>query len=116
MESRSAAPVQFRDTPRFMCPTHPTLRSRIESFLAPSYSVCMKCGRPWNHVEPHSTPYRDGSGCFPLCEACWAGLIPVERMPYYDALVDEWIRQTPSETAEYEKSRRLIFLAVMRGE
>lgn len=76
----------------------------------------MRCGRPWNRVEWHTTPYGDGGGCFPLCEGCWASLVPVERVPYYDGLVDEWIRQSPDDAAEYDRKRRLIFMAVLRGE
>jgi hypothetical protein len=70
-------------------------------------------------VEPHSTPYKDehspGSGCFPLCEGCWAVLTPSQRMPYYHALVNEWVRQLPDHRDEYEANRELIRKAVMSG-
>ena len=101
---------------RFWNPSHPTLRGRIERLFAPGYGFCMRCGRPWNRAKGHSTPYgENGSGCFPLCEPCWSELLPAQRLPYYEGLVDEWIRQVPSETDEYERKRRLIEEAVMSG-
>lgn len=100
---------------RFWNPSHPTLRGRIERLAAPGYGFCMRCGRPWNRVEGHMTRYENGSSCLPLCESCWSSLLPAERLPYYEALVDEWIRQTPSEAEEYEQKRRLIEDAVMQG-
>lgn len=98
-----------------VAPMYDSLRARLERFLAPSYGYCYRCGRPWNRVEGHLTNYKKGSGCFPLCEGCWSKLHPVERLPYYDALINEWIRQLPSEVVEYDRKRNLIRQAVIAG-
>ena len=62
----------------------------VERLVAPQLSTCKRCGRPWNRVEPHSTPYNDGSACFPLCEGCWKELTPESRLPYYSELYRDW--------------------------
>jgi len=96
-------------------PTHPTLRGRLERLIAPGYGYCFRCGRPWNRADEHATPYEEQRACFPLCEWCWSTLTPMERVPYYDALVNNWITQTPNEAVEYERKRTAIFRAVLDG-
>ena len=67
--------------------------------FAPGFSWCYRCKTPWRFVTPHSTEYivatmeHAGHGCFPLCEKCWAALVPAERLPYYRLLVREWTMQ-----------------------
>lgn len=70
-----------------------TLRAIAERLLHPGYSHCYRCGRPWACVEGHSTPYADGSACFPLCEGCWGALTPQDRLPFYRQLFVDWRRQ-----------------------
>jgi hypothetical protein len=44
-------------------------------------------------VEAYDKP--DGTwitGMFPLCEGCWIGLAPAERLPYYRA---QWLSRGP---------------------
>jgi hypothetical protein len=62
----------------------------IARLLSPQYSACGRCGRPWNVCKGHSTYYKSGSGCYPLCEECWSELTPDERLPYYRALWVDW--------------------------
>ena len=64
--------------------------SFVYRFFAPSYGSCYRCKMPWNVVEGHATPYREGNACFPLCEQCWRELTPEERIPYYSMLFYEW--------------------------
>lgn len=70
------------------------IRATIERLLSPGFGDCLRCGRPWRHgkvgVDPHCTHYDGGSGCFPLCESCWAGLTPDERLPFYLDLIGRW--------------------------
>jgi len=71
---------------------------KIIGYLAvpifPGYSGCKHCHRPWAICKWHTTEYSDdGSGCFPLCQDCWAELNPAERLPYYMALVTSWQRE-----------------------
>lgn len=54
------------------------------------HGTCGRCGRPWCRVDEHTTPYSMTSGCFPLCEPCWAALTPEERLPYYETLIARW--------------------------
>ncbi len=100
-------------------PTHSTWYTRIQRLLYPSLGYCFRCGMPWkDDVAYHDTPfvYEDEQcGCFPLCERCWSGLHPKERLPYYDRLVTEWTRQDPSDAVEYDKQRDVIRKAVMEG-
>lgn len=97
---------------------HDSLLAKVERLLAPSYGYCYRCQRPWNRVEHHDTAYSESSACFPLCVTCWALLTPEERLPYYDELVDEWVRQarTHSEAREYLAQRGLIREAVLNGK
>ena len=97
-----------------------TPRRVVNAIAHPGYGCCYKCERTWDVVSGHTTyvgqiPIRvkfgDGeweekttaSGCFPLCEECWADLkTPEARLPYYRRLVDDWakfdrLRDTPSE-------------------
>lgn len=116
------------------------MRAAIERFLSPGLSSCYRCRRPWKFpkqkriglrtyqqlhrdrfyglvgVESHTTNYKDGRGCFPLCEGCWAALSPEERLPYYRQLVVEWIRQLPEERDQYEQDAPLIYEAVLAGK
>jgi hypothetical protein len=115
------------------------LRARIERFLSPGLGCCYRCKRPWKHpaskrtgprtwqqldhdrfygligVREHSTTYKGGGGCFPLCEGCWAQLTPEQRLPYYQQLVRNWIWQMPEDQELYEAKAKLIYEAVLDG-
>lgn len=83
------------------------LRAFVERLLAPGYSTCGRCRRPWKFVEPHHTTYEVGEGyeraCFPLCEACWQMLGTADaRAPYYAQMFAAWRSEwnAPRETWE----------------
>jgi len=58
------------------------------------YGHCKRCGRTWNIVkEFHDTPYTESSGCFALCQKCWEELTIEERIPFYEEMFDNWIKQ-----------------------
>ena len=64
---------------------------KIQQYIAPNFGTCECCGRPWKFAKEHSTKYTISSGCFPLCEKCWAKLkTPEKRIPYYRALYKRW--------------------------
>lgn len=99
-------------------------RAWLSRVLAPHLSYCYRCRTSfWGPIknEHHTTTYetREGgsSGCYPLCENCWSALTPKERMPFYDALVNEWMRQALStqDAVSYDRERDLIYQAVMAG-
>ena len=82
---------------------------------------CYRCRVTWKWVDGHNTNYSNGSGCFPLCEECWSELTPKDRLPFYDALVNEWIRQDLQYghkvgREKYEQDRKLIHAAVLAGK
>lgn len=79
------------------------------------YGGCYRCGATWDWAKSHETPYESGSACFSLCSRCWTSLTPQSRMPYYDALVNEWTRQLPEYAVEYDRKRDLIRKAVLAG-
>jgi hypothetical protein len=54
------------------------------------YGACARCGDTWDWARHHDTNYARGRGVFALCENCWAGLTPAERLPYYRALLATW--------------------------
>lgn len=129
------------------------LRAHIERVLSPTLGTCFRCRRPWRTyarkrtglhsfmqlkrqrywglvgVDKHETPYKPEhreSGCFPLCEGCWAALTPEARLPFYDELVDMWKRQAyqypgappwdaAAECERYETDRVYIRAAVLSG-
>lgn len=82
-------------------------------------------------VEPHSTPYDDGDvppvldglprmwvagrSCFPLCEGCWAALTPLERLPFYRALWERWLRDALERGDDVGTEWRPIQQAVLAG-
>ena len=64
----------------------------IERLMAPEYSTCGKCKRPWKFVEHHSTSISKTNSCFPLCESCWQELqTPENRLPYYRKMWLKWL-------------------------
>lgn len=86
--------------------------------------TCLRCQWPWAVVRGHTTTYRRGEGCFPLCEDCWVELrTPKNRMPYYMQLVDSWEREARQHAARHPEylndlvgKRQLITEAVLNNE
>jgi len=58
--------------------------------FSPGFGECYRCGRTWNITRWHATRFGTG-GCFPLCEACWRELTPIQRLPYYLRLFAHWV-------------------------
>jgi hypothetical protein len=58
--------------------------------FSPGFGDCHRCGRTWNIAKHHITEFGKG-GCFPLCEACWSELTPIQRLPYYLKLFVGWV-------------------------
>lgn len=86
-----------------------SLRATVERALAPGYSTCLRCGRPWKFVAGHITDYAPGRGCFPLCESCWAELeTPAQRLPYYRSLVGGWGRWTEDNWDRWPDIKRAV--------
>lgn len=84
----------------------------IEQILAPSYSTCGKCKRPWKYIQSHCTNYTKSRGMFPLCENCWTELeTPLRRMPYYRKLWLSWHQWGHKVEAKWEN----IETAVLKG-
>lgn len=122
-----------------------TLRARIERLLSPGLGRCYRCERPWRvtatrrvwgaivptrrqidrdrfwglvGVDPHTTPYGGGQACFPLCEGCWSGLTPKDRLPYYNLLLVDWQRLAWFDDrlcAEVVEKAPRIYAAVWAG-
>ena len=83
--------------------THDSLHAKTERLMSPDKSWCLRCGRPWSRVEPHSTQYTPFSACFPLCEDCWSLLgNPEARIEYYKMLIDSWNAECRYELDEEE--------------
>lgn len=70
---------------------------KVTKRLFPQFSSCGRCGITWNMCESHSTTYKPGNRCFPLCEYCWKDLkTPQARVIYYEALWMTWMSQATS--------------------
>ena len=67
------------------------------------YSGCVLCGDRWNWKKYHLINYSSSRGIFPLCEECWNEVKDNKTAIMYCVrkLVDEWIKQNPSNQAEY---------------
>lgn len=89
----------------------------ITRLLSPGLSWCGRCKTTWRFVTPHITVWRDGSGCFPLCEKCWAHLTIEQRIRYYRRPYDEWgIKHDRWPTAEDLEVWWQIAAAVRAGK
>ena len=95
-----------------------------EAGRAKGFGGCYRCGDTWDYKKPHTTPYDDTGGCFPLCESCWASLTPTERLLFYEQMWQEWIRQfglvTDAETRlivdrEYGPDKHAAIMAAVRA-
>jgi len=77
------------------------------------YGQCLRCNKPWNCVEHHTTNYTEHYGCFPLCERCWLKLgTPESRMPYYEQLWKSWIQSGDQPQEKWDQ----IKTAVLAGK
>lgn len=63
---------------------------KISRLVSPGWGSCYRCYTTWNFVKSHITSINHTSGCFPLCEKCWAELSVYERIPFYKQLYDSW--------------------------
>lgn len=83
------------------------------------FGGCYRCGDSWywkpQHVTTFNTSTSGASGCFPLCEECWAALTPEERLPYYVLLMSRWIDGPEEFRLEYLRKWPLIEKAVLDG-
>lgn len=70
------------------------LEGCIDRHEFPTWGFCYCCGRTYNQVDKHLTPFseREGlsEGGYPLCEWCWSHLTVDERLPYYQQLIEDW--------------------------
>jgi hypothetical protein len=85
--------------------------------LGEGYGGCFACSTPWDCAPHHVTDYDESSGCFPLCEECWSEMTPGQRLPYYEAMVDEWVSLWKEDYGKttWEELRRKIRNAVLAG-
>ena len=64
--------------------------------ISPEQGKCVNCGWSWYWGGYHTTEFKEpglnqwGGGCFPLCEVCWAGMTPDQRLPFYRELFERW--------------------------
>ena len=80
------------------------------------YSTCFRCRTSWDRVASHSTETSDHSCSFPLCELCWRELgTPEARLPFYAALVDEWVTEHGMPLDDAARRRELLDAAVRAG-
>lgn len=104
----------------------------LVNLMGSRMSACLHCDTSWAFVKGHVTEYGrpkyeggGGSGCFPLCEKCWADLgTPAARLPFYRALYELWLLDVgrkpygPERFAALEATRSawpLIEAAVRAG-
>jgi hypothetical protein len=90
---------------------------RMASLLAPGYGHCLRCKTPWRFVKWHDTPYHNGSGCLPLCQKCWSGLTPEQRLPFYHELITCWfVHFAPREDEPtFDETWHYVKTAVLSG-
>lgn len=80
----------------------------ISRTMTPGYGWCYACGTTWAFVQSHSTTYKQGHGCFPLCEKCWAERTPQERLPFYEILLARWEEDRPVPDDERDAIRAAV--------
>lgn len=84
--------------------------------LFPGSGTCGRCDLPFYAVEGHSTDYRGGEGCFPLCEKCWSELTPKERLPFYEQLWKQWKERNVEQDYLAPERWQQIKKAVLAGK
>lgn len=94
-------------------------RRRIRGALNIGFG-CQRCHMSHDLVMFHSTSYSASSGCLPLCEPCWSELTPTQRVPYYRALYEIWIRDQKKWLENHDEDYDLepwgnIVAAVLAG-
>jgi hypothetical protein len=74
-------------------PIPPGYDPRLDESIAYPYDHpnghCSRCGLSWKRVPHHSTWISKTQAVFVLCEACWAELPPVDRLPHYRVWFDQ---------------------------
>jgi len=84
-----------------------------DRLFQPSFGWCERCKMTWGSVAWHDTAYGEAKplevkqegnsdikilsatmqgGMFALCENCWQELTPKQRLPYYRAVFDGWVK------------------------
>lgn len=91
-------------------------RAAIERLLAPGYSECRRCRRPWKFVEPRTVLYTDSRGCFALCTRCWDESTPPQRVRYYRQLPIEWARSGRYANADAMQDEIAAIVRSVRAE
>jgi hypothetical protein len=90
--------------------------ARASQARHPGSGACLRCGMSWAECTHHITYFAVAgrhTGMFPLCEDCWQELgTPASRLPYYDQLRHEWIRQG---AADSEAPAEIVREAVLNG-
>lgn len=69
------------------------IRAIAEQLIAPGYSTCKKCHRPWKFVEGHDVYYAFGRGMFAVCEECWQHSTLPELKKYYGDVQKRWVTE-----------------------
>lgn len=69
------------------------IRAGIEELSAPSYSICLNCGRPWKYVEGHIVMWSKNSGTFAVCEECWRSSTLPDLKKYYTECYQDQVKQ-----------------------
>lgn len=74
-----------------------TEKAKSERLLAPNYSCCGICGRPWKFVEPHHINVSEHRGIFAQCEDCWNTATDHDILLCNEILYHEYISEGLTE-------------------
>lgn len=80
-------------------------RAKFLRRINPSFSYCMRCGKPWNHCQNKTVMMSEHSGSFATCDKCWDKSTLEELKKYYAIL---WHQQSISVIAIGEKMDRTL--------
>lgn len=84
----------------------------LQRILAPGYSICERCRRPWKNVEPRIVWYEGepgnlNTGCFALCINCWNETDAGLRLHYFwNAFMKHW-----AETKDWDVIEKAVLEA-----
>lgn len=61
-------------------------------FIRKAYIKCKCCDISYKICKKfHETSLNDAEAVIVLCESCWSGLTPKERIPFYKLLMMDWM-------------------------